>query len=257
MNKMKTEKNTYTKKGASRIRKLYIAKLVGRCIILCLCAFLCWKKIEEFDVIYDFFADFSMLHLLWIIWMIDMICQLVPVKDRIALGSQKLFEQRFKPIRDKINYQNLRNYIISTTKSAYKIFIIWALLIGALGVLYYKKIIGDVFLLMTSVVFYVCDLICVLIWCPFRLIMRNKCCTTCRIFNWDHLMMFTPLLYVGGFYTRSLLLMSIAVWLLWEVSVMLYPERFWEFSNEALKCSNCTDKLCTQYCQKLRRPKTL
>ncbi|MBQ8857451.1 MAG: hypothetical protein IJ024_04810 [Lachnospiraceae bacterium] len=257
MNKMKTEKNTYTKKGASRIRKLYIAKLVGRCIILCLCAFLCWKKIEEFDVIYDFFADFSMLHLLWIIWMIDMICQLVPVKDRIALGSQKLFEQRFKPIRDKINYQNLRNYIISTTKSAYKIFIIWALLIGALGVLYYKKIIGDVFLLMTSVVFYVCDLICVLIWCPFRLIMRNKCCTTCRIFNWDHLMMFTPLLYVGGFYTRSLLLMAIAVWLLWEVSVMLYPERFWEFSNEALKCSNCTDKLCTQYCQKLRRPKTL
>ena len=253
MNKMKTEKNTYTKKGASRIRKLYIAKLVGRCIIFCLCAFLCWTKIEEFDVIYDFFADFSMLHLLWIIWMIDMICQLVPVKDRIALGSQKLFEQRFKPIRDKINYQNLRNYIISTTKSAYKIFIIWALLIGALGVLYYKKIIGDVFLLMTSVVFYVCDLICVLIWCPFRLIMRNKCCTTCRIFNWDHLMMFTPLIPIRSFFARSLCLVAIIVWIVWELCIFLYPERFWEYSNAALKCSNCTDKLCTQYCRKLRR----
>ena len=66
-------------------------------------------------------------------------------------------------------------------------------------------------------------------------------------------MMFTPLIYVEGFYTRSLLLMSIAVWLMWEVSVMIYPERFWEFSNEALKCSKCTDKLCTQYCQKLRK----
>ena len=193
------------------------------------------------------------MHLLWIIWVIDMIFQLVPVKDKIALGSQKLFEQRFQPIKDKINYQNLKNYIVSTTKSAYLVFLIWTVLIIALGVLYYMGIIGDIFLLMTCIVFYVCDLICVLIWCPFRLIMRNKCCTTCRIFNWDHLMMFTPLLYVRGFYARSLLLMAIAVWLLWEVSVMLYPERFWEFSNEALKCSNCTDKLCTQYCQKLRK----
>lgn len=242
-------------KGPSRIRKIYIAKLVGRCIILCICGLLCWKKPEEFQIIYEFFGKFSLLHLLWIIWMLDMICQVVPVKDRIALGSQKLFEQRFQPIRDKINHQKLRNYIISTTKSAYKIFIIWALLIVVLGGLYYERVVGDVFLLMTCVVFYVCDLICVLIWCPFRLIMRNKCCTTCRIFNWDHLMMFTPLLYVRGFYARSLLLMSIAVWLVWEISVMIYPERFWEFSNEALKCSNCTDKLCTQYCQKLRKKK--
>ena len=203
----------------------------------------------------DFFGGFSILHILWGIWMLDMIRQVVPVKDKIALGSQKLFEQRFKPIKEKINYQNLRNYIISTTKSAYRVFILWTVLIAALGIFYYLNIIGDVFLLMTCVVFYVCDLICVLIWCPFRLMMGNKCCTTCRIFNRDHLMMFTPLLYVKGFYARSLLLMSIAVWLVWEISVMIYPERFWEFSNEALKCSNCTDKLCTQYCQKLRKKK--
>lgn len=240
-------------KGPSRIRKIYIAKLIARCIILLISFYLCWKHIEVFGVMQNFFGKFSILHLLWVIWMIDMICQLVPVKDKIALGSQKLFEQRFKPIKDKINYQNLRNYIISTTKSAYLVFLIWTVLIIALGVLYYTGIVGEIFLLMTCIVFYVCDLICVLIWCPFRLIMRNKCCTTCRIFNWDHLMMFTPLLYVKGFYARTLLLMAIAVWLLWEISVMLYPERFWEFSNEALKCSNCTDKLCTQYCQKLRK----
>lgn len=240
-------------KGPSRIRKIYIAKLVARCAILLFSFYLCWKHRGEFDVIDRFFGEFSVLHILWVIWMIDMICQLIPVKDKIALGSQKLFEQRFKPIKEKINYQNLRNYIISTTKSAYLVFLIWAVLILVFGVLYYTGVIGDIFLLMACIVFYVCDLICVLIWCPFRLIMRNKCCTTCRIFNWDHLMMFTPLVYVSGFYARSLLLVAIAVWLLWEVSVMLYPERFWEFSNEALKCSNCTDKLCTQYCQKLRK----
>ena len=98
-----------------------------------------------------------------------------------------------------------------------------------------------------------CDLICVLVWCPFRLIMKNKCCTTCRIFNWDHLMMFTPMLYVKGFYSLSLLAVSILVWCCWELCVLIYPERFWEKSNAALQCSECTDKLCTQYCQKLRK----
>ena len=38
----------------------------------------------------------------------------------------------------------------------------------------------------------------------------------------------------------------------WELSVVLHPERFWFMSNETLRCENCTDKLCTQYCQKLR-----
>ena len=32
----------------------------------------------------------------------------------------------------------------------------------------------------------------------------------------------------------------------------IHPERFSEMTNVALRCSNCTDKLCTQYCQKLR-----
>lgn len=66
-------------------------------------------------------------------------------------------------------------------------------------------------------------------------------------------MMFTPMLFVKGFFSLSLLAMSIVVWCAWELCVLIYPERFWEKSNIALKCSECTDKLCTQYCQKLRR----
>jgi hypothetical protein len=82
---------------------------------------------------------------------------------------------------------------------------------------------------------------------------RNKCCTTCWIFNWDHLMMFSPCILTPGSYTTSLLILAFAAWVLWEVCVMVYPERFWESTNLALTCANCTDKLCTQYCQKLRR----
>ncbi len=238
----------------SNIRKQYIFRFVVRGIILALCtvAFFCYP--DMFDILGEnsFFKSFSPFHILWLIWMFDMVCQLIPVKNHIPLGSQKLFLDRFKPIKEKINYKALRNYVISTTKSAYKVFILWIILILIIGVLHRFGILNDSMLFMISVMFYVCDLICVLFWCPFRLIMKNKCCTTCRIFNWDHLMMFTPMLFIDGFFSRSLLLTAIAVWVVWELCFMMYPERFWENSNAALKCSECTDKLCTQYCRKLR-----
>ena len=169
------------------------------------------------------------------------------------MGSQKLFLNRFRPIRERVNYEALRAYVISTTKAAYRVFILWCALIMALGALFYTGRLTRQGLFMIAVFFYVCDLICVLVWCPFRLMMGNRCCTTCRIFNWDHLMMFSPLVYVGGFFTISLVVLAMLAWLVWELCVMLYPERFWEHSNAALKCSECTDKLCTQYCQKLRQ----
>ena len=181
-----------------------------------------------------------------------MLWQLIPVKKKIALGSQKHFEFRFKPIKEAINYKALRNYIVETTKYAYIVMLIWVVMITTFSVLHELNVLSDEILLLISICFYVCDLICVLIWCPFRLILRTRCCTTCRIFNWDHLMMFTPMLMVSGFFSRSLLIMAIGVWLLWELCIMMYPERFWENSNAALKCSNCTDKLCTQYCEKAK-----
>ncbi|MBR2132718.1 MAG: hypothetical protein IJ955_09365 [Oscillospiraceae bacterium] len=239
----------------SETRKRYIARLIGRCMILILCTVLCFTHPEQFQILdgMNFFNRISLLHILWMLWVIDTIQQIIPIKNKVPLGSQKLFSNRFRPIRDKINYESLRNYIISTTKAAYKVFILWCAFIGAIGVLYFSGIINKPGLFLISVCFYVCDLICVLIWCPFRLMMRTRCCTTCRIFNWDHLMMFSPLIFMGGFYATSLVVLALIAWLIWELCVMMYPERFWEYSNAALKCSECTDKLCTQYCQKLRK----
>ena len=239
----------------SKTRKSYIFRLVARSLIFVFCLYVCIFDPEKTDILngMNFFRQFSIFHILWVIWVVDMIYQLIPAKKHIIpLGSQKLFKARFKPIRDKINYTALREHIISTTKSAYKVFVLWVILLAFLGVLYYCDIIGVVALFIISVAFYVCDLICVLIWCPFRLMMKNKCCTTCRIFNWDHLMMFTPMIFIGGFFSVSLIILAFAVWVVWELCVMMYPERFWEHSNESLKCSQCTDKLCTQYCKKLR-----
>ncbi|MBE6933200.1 MAG: hypothetical protein E7464_07475 [Ruminococcaceae bacterium] len=239
----------------SATRKNYFFRLIGRSVILLLCAAAFFAYPKVFDVLegMNFFKGFSPLHLLWLIWVIDMVLQIIPIQNKVPLGSQKLFANRFRPIREKINYEALRNYVVSTTKAAYKVMLLWCGLIALIGIAYYAGFISKTGLFMISVIFYVCDLICVLIWCPFRLMMRTRCCTTCRIFNWDHLMMFSPMLFMGGFYGTSLLVLALLAWLIWELCVMMYPERFWDQSNAALKCSECTDKLCTQYCQKLRK----
>ena len=238
----------------SDIRRRYIARLASRCFIL-LCVFALYLTgFEKHDILqgFSFFEKFSWLHLLWIIWMLDMLSQLYPAKN-IALGSHKVFKLRFKPVLERINKDALKKYIVTTTQAAYKVMLLWIALIAVLGLMKHWSILSDAHLFLISVLFYVCDLICVLVWCPFRLIMKNKCCTTCRIFNWDHMMMFTPMLFVKGFFSISLLVVAFIIWLIWELCVLLYPERFWEKSNAALKCSECTDKLCIQYCQKLRK----
>jgi hypothetical protein len=242
------------KNPISDIRKRYIVRLVLRCIILTAVTLLVFTDFAPHDILqgFAFFQRFSWMHLLWIVWVLDMLHQLYPAKN-IALGSHKYLKERFKPVLERISKERIKAHVLATTRAAYKVMLLWVALIAALGALKFAGVLQDKHLFLISVTFYVCDLICVLIWCPFRLMMGNKCCTTCRIFNWDHLMMFTPMVYVMGFFSLSLVFMSVAIWIIWELCVMIYPERFWEKSNAALKCSECTDKLCTQYCQKLRK----
>ena len=246
---MKTNPNVI-----SKTRKIYFLRLFGRIFVFFAVVLLYFFRKDLFFVADDrnFFQKFSLLHLLWGIWIFDMILQLIPVKAHISIGSQKQFSTLFRPIREKINFKNLKQYILDTTRSAYLVMLLWIVVNSIIGLLYGMEILDTGGVILITTFFYVCDLICVLLWCPFRLIMKNKCCTTCRIFNWDHLMMFAPLVMVNSFFSWTLVGMAILDFLVWEICVIAYPERFWENSNLSLRCSECTDKLCTQYCQKLR-----
>ena len=238
------------KRKVSPLRKTYIARLVIRCLVLVASILLWWYRPEVFGIVdgWEFFKKISILHVLWLIWVIDMVWQMVPAKLNISLGSQKWMAFRFRPSQKETDREGLRKYTAVTAKRAGFVFLLWSCLIAAIGVLFWKGIIDKRILVLISVFFYVCDLICVVIWCPFRLMLGNRCCTTCRIFNWDHIMMFSPLIFMDGFFARSLVVMAVAVFVLWEAAIIVHPERFWEKTNVSLSCASCTDKLCTQYC---------
>lgn len=93
--------------------------------------------------------------------------------------------------------------------------------------------------------YFMFDMISVVLWCPLQLVfMRNRCCTTCQIFNWDGIMTSTPLFAIGCWFSWLLILLSAIVLLRWELAFLRHPERFDERTNASLQCANCTDKLC-------------
>ena len=108
----------------SIIRRKYFLRFLGRIAIFIGCLIMCFYP-KNFDILkgMNFFNSFHIFHLLWGIWMVDMILQIIPIKNSVALGSQKLFANRFEPIREKLNIKTLKKHIAGITASAYKVFI--------------------------------------------------------------------------------------------------------------------------------------
>ena len=152
------------------------------------------------------------------------------------MGNQKLFAKNYVATDTSINKDH---------KSAIIVGLVWLSLNSIFFALYFANIISKEFMLILAMLFAVCDLVCILFFCPFqKWFMKNKCCNTCRIYNWDFAMMFTPLWIVPSFYNYSLVIMSIIVLIIWEVSYHKHFERFHEETNESLKCKNCKEFMC-------------
>lgn len=175
---------------------------------------------------------------IWIIYAAEMMLRLFPSKLE-SPGCQKQFAQNFLPTKNA-------NPNMQSWRSTFLVLCSWILLNGIIGVLYYTNIIDKGILILISLAYGVCDMICILFFCPFQTwIMKNRCCTTCRIYNWDYAMMFTPLLFIPSTYTWSLLGLSLLLLLRWEITLKMHPERFSDKTNKYIQCQNCTEKLCS------------
>ncbi len=185
----------------------------------------------------------SVLHVLWLIFMTMMIIHLIPPRVfTMALLRRK--KDRLQRVKD-YSRQELLEYVADANAKAWKVMLVWIILNAVVGFLYLFNVLDQADLLMITVFYFLCDYICILLYCPFQSkIMGNKCCVNCRIYDWGHFMMFTPMLFIQNFYSWSLFFTSFLVLLKWEMTYAKHPERFWEGSNKVLKCSNCKDKSC-------------
>ncbi len=182
------------------------------------------------------------LILIWIIYTLEMALRFFPSKLE-SIGCQKQFARNYKSTGETVPQ-------LQSWKRTFAVAVAWLLLNSIIGVLYYIDIIDKGILILTSLAYGVCDMICILFFCPFQTwlfqtwFMKNRCCTDCRIYNWDFAMMFTPYIFIPHVYTWSLLAMSLVLLLRWEITLHKYPRRFSEKTNKCLSCANCEEKLC-------------
>ncbi len=181
---------------------------------------------------------------IWVVWIaftVEMALRFFPSKME-SMGCQKQFKQNFKA---RQNGQTVSARPDMRPGGTLLVLGSWILLNGAIGALRRFGIIDDGILVLISLAYSVCDVICILFFCPFQTwMMKNRCCVTCRIYNWDYAMMFTPLLFTRGVYTWSLLALALGLLVRWEITHWRHPERFSTRENQCLDCSNCAEKLC-------------
>ncbi len=231
------------------MREKYLARYILRVFVLltALVSYITDANIYGILKPNGFFQAFSPIHLLWLVWISDMITKIFPRGSMLSMGALKHIQRYYRENPLPVSKERLRQHTKRNNRRALPILLIWTVLSFVLALLAKLHILERKELFLISVFFYVCDLICVLFWCPFRIFfMHNRCCTTCRIFNWDHIMMTSPLFALNSFYSWSLIGASLIVFFLWEYRNFRYPQRFYEGCNSALQCKNCTDLLCGQ-----------
>ena len=225
--------------------KKYILKLIFRVCLFLFVIFLYVFDRELLSItgIYHI-VGIRPMHVIWVILMIEMIIQITPT-SKITMGCLKQFRDKYTEPSETYDKLNLYENVQQMNISAIKVLLTWFLFNSIVGIIYLYGLIGVTELILITMFYYVSDLICVIFWCPFQsLIMKNRCCVNCRIFNWGHFMMYTPMLFIRSFFSWSLFFMSILVLIRWELSYLKHPERFWDGSNTAIRCTECSDNLC-------------
>lgn len=192
---------------------------------------------------FPIYMGFRPIHFIWLVFMIIMLMHVFPT-EKLTMALLKAEDKHFKPVND-FSRLSLLEFVQNQNFKAWMVMLVWLFLNGTFGLLYLGKVIDEADLVMLSVFFFLCDYICILFFCPFQtFIMKNRCCVNCRIYDWGHFMMFTPMLFIRSFYSWSLFFTSLVVLITWELKYAKHPERFWSGSNKTIQCANCKDKTC-------------
>lgn len=189
------------------------------------------------------FRLISPLSLLWIAVFCSMVVQLNP-KSGLTTGCLKQYGVGYAPT-DTYDPAKLQQAVRAQNWGAVKVALVWLAVNGCFGLLYHLGKLRAATMVLLCAFYYLCDLICVLFFCPFQtFLMKNRCCVNCRIFAWGSWMMAAPLMWVPHLYAQSLFWTGVLVLLVWEHQYRRHPERFWFGSNRHLQCAHCTEQLC-------------
>ncbi len=219
---------------------MHYIKLILRSLLFLLClALYLWSRLSGSSSSFGFFEQSS--YMIWavaLVFMLEMCLRFFPSRIE-SMGCRKQFGRNYQPTGSSEPPR-----IDSNVRTA-AVLASWIAINSLVALLFFLKIIDREILVLISLAYSVCDMICILFFCPFQTwMMKNKCCGSCRIYNWDFIMMFTPCVFIDHPAARMLFGFAALLCLQWEIIYKLHPERFAENTNAFLSCGSCTEKLC-------------
>lgn len=157
------------------------------------------------------------------------------------VGARKHLKKEFIKAEVSPNI-NIQEIMSAQTKQAFKIVLLWVLFLVCEGIVNGLNLLNEQLIVLVVIGLRILSNLFVLVWCPFGVIMHNKCCTECRIFNWDELMVNSPMIFIPNIFSIFALLLSLFIFIQWEWTIAKHPERFISEINKSIdcKCSACT-----------------
>ena len=201
----------------------------------------------DFTAIPRFNFGGVLLIVIMFVFVIGMLFRIIPNK-RIAIGAGKHYSCFYTASVDFFDEEEIITAQKRLHRGAFLSGLGWAVVTALLLiVLVIFNALTPAAVVIIALFYSVIDLVFILTFCPFRvLFMRNRCCTVCRIYNWDYFMMCAPLIVFPSFYSVALTLMSAVVLIRWELAIKKNVHYFMPETNENLKCENCKDGLTSQ-----------
>lgn len=231
---MKTKKHKFSKTST-----MHYIKFIKRIILFVVAAVLYVVDLPgNTDKLFGGLHDHKwFLCLLGTLLLVETVLRLFPSKME-SMGCRKHLKKNYRPT-------GVTEPMLPSWKRTFAVAFCWIAANAVFGVLYYMDVIDAGVLVLISLAYSVGDMVCILFFCPFQTIfLKNKCCNSCRIYNWDFPMMATPLLFIPHPFAGVLVVLSLVVLACWEIPLRLHPERFSERTNACLSCENCEEKLC-------------
>jgi hypothetical protein len=189
---------------------------------------------------YPLLAPLRLYHVLWLLAVLVLVKRMIPAFN-VKMSSGKIFERHFLCAGEDTDRkrQGLQKSKRKADSGAFRSGLYWILLLLVMWMWRYAGILPDLWLYVIVLFFIFMDQFCVSVFCPFQWLMRNKCCSTCRINNWGYCMAFSPLVFIHSFWTYSIVFLSLVAIFQWEYLYLKHPERFYDMYNANLMCKNC------------------
>lgn len=192
------------------------------------------KKIMTTNII----GELKLYNIFWGYLMYEMIVVMIPNLNDYTY-SGKLFD-RYYVEDSNFNKERLKKYTKKNYIRAFRALVFWIVLNSAIGYIYFKFNLSSIYMYILFLFYYWSDTFCINVWCPFhKIIVQNKCCNECRIYNWGHIMYLTPLIFIPSFWSYSLVAVGFILFIQWEYLNLIHPERFSPISNKILRCNIC------------------